>query len=415
MGTNGSKSEDATTEETVDDNNVDSSSDQQTQEDAQPTDDGSKDQAKDDVDSSNNDSVKEKPTPGKLSNGAIAGIVVAVVVVIAVVIAVAVVLSTPSSSTSASGSASSGSASSAVFSTGSFPISSGSAPVSSSSVAPTKTLQLLGVNVVGVPNPAFPGKTNITGPFAALIPATSDATIFLVMNDDPDTFSGRLTGSSYGGGNSLTIASINTSGAATLTVSVLGYELRPNSGNLQPDVLVPFCNTYVLNLPTIFAASTTLGIPFSLTGSPTDYVCFVQNGDVNANSAIVSGSTVASTTTVQFAYNAAIVGSCRFNLIVAKIKTAAGSSSPLLYAENVTLNVSVGLSFVNYTLKSNVTNGSGTIQWLAQQGVADRFSEVQAIKQISANQVRLACVSISSTINVTIMAFRSTTSTGFVF
>lgn len=376
----------------------------------------SSDQKEADDNSPSADSVKTT----SLSKGAIAGIVVALIIVVVVVVVVAVLLTQPSGSAS-SGTISSGSNSSAVVSSsGSNPISSGSSSVSSSGSTPsnTNTIQLLSVNVVGVPSPPFPGATTISGPFTSVIPTTSDATVFFAMNDDPDTFNVRLSGTNYPGGNTLIISSIGTSGVSILTVAVLGYSLKTGSSALLPDPVVPFCNTYVLTLFSVNSTNTTLGIPFSLPGLVSDYVSFVQNADVSANPAIVTGSTIFGTNTVQFGYNIALVGLCRFNLIVARVNTTGISTGSVLYAETVTLVVSVGTSLVNYTLQSNVTNPSGSIQWFAQGGTSSRFEEVHGIKQIAPNQVRLGVTSISTSIVVSIIAFKSTppfASPGFVF
>jgi len=348
---------------------------------------------------------KTKTTgPSKLSTGAIAGIVVSIIVVIVIVVVVAVLFSGTSSTSSGTASSSINSSSS-----GSSGSSSGSTSASSSFGIPTNTQQIVSTNVVGVPSPPFPGNTLIDGPFTLVIPPSETSVVFFVCNNDPDALPVRMTGLRYVGGDELLVRSSGNSGVNTVTLALLGYSLRTGFSILPQDPFVPFCSSYVITLPGTFSTGIQLGIPFTLAENFSDYVSFVQNADVVANGAIVFGTQVITRTQVQVAYNAGTGGQpCRFNLIVTRIRTASGSTGPVLYAENINLTVTPGTTFVNYTLASSVTNPSGTIQWFAQGGRADRFSEVQGIEQISATEVRLLVTTITTSINVSIIAFRST-------
>lgn len=371
--------------------------DDQSQDDTNDDKDNNEDDQKED--DSNDTDNQDSPKPTKLSPGAIAGIVIAVVVVIIVVVVV-VVLTMPQTSSSSSGSSSASSGSS-----------SGS---SSSSLSATNTTQFLGVIVSGQPN--FPGAPTrpILGPFSTVSPPVADANVLFVQNNNGDAFQGRINSATYPGGNSLNLFCGAPSSGQTVTLAVLGYSLKTNSSSFPQDPFVPFCQSYVISLTTPQSTTTTLGIPFTLTGSATDYVSFAQSGDVS-NSCIVFGSKVTNTTTVTLAYVAGAVGLARFNLFVAKINTSGTSTGPVLYAENVTISTGPNQNSTNYTLKSSISVPSGTIQWFAQPSGGSLLQEVIAIRQIAPNQVRLLTSNNVTNMTISLIAFRSINNTGFSF
>lgn len=392
MGSGSSKEKDTDAQDENQDEDV-KTDDMGKEEDDTKTDDTTKeneDTKPDENDAEGNDDKPTGKTPKKLSPGAIAGIVIAIVVVIVIVVVVVVLLMPKtSSSTNTSGStAISGS-------------------IVSSSLGETNTEEALAVLVTGQPN--YPGLEPINGPFTTVIPTSSDATVFFVQNNNGDSFQGRVNGTSYPGGDVLQTFSGLDSSATSVTLGLIGYTLKTNSAALPVNPFVPFCQTYVINLPSPQNTATSLGIPFTLSGSASDYVSFVQNADIVANTAIAFGSTVSSTTAVTLTYVAGIVGLCRFNLIVAKVNTSGNSSGPILYAENITLATGSGQNSTNYTLKTNVTVPTGTIQWLAQAGGGNLLQEVRAIRQIGPNQVRLLTENNVANMSINLIAFRATT------
>lgn len=364
----------------------------------------SKDQDIDDTttqdDEENEDgTLKTDPnTVTKLSPGVIAGIVVAVIVVV-IVIVIGVVLGTmnPNASSSASSGSSSGTAS-------------GSA-TASGSISDTTTQFLLGTFVRGTPQ-TFPGTAPINGPIISTLPddfgTNPNSTAYFVFNQNGDSLANPIFGTffDYNAPSNSISASSALAPTGDVVLGLVGYALTPQAMSSPIDPFVPYCSSMLATLLATSSTNFTITIPITLPGNPDDFFAYVQNGDITANSILVTAATITNPTTITISYINGTVASCRLNIIiVARTTTIPNQNATrLLFATNTVVSSIIPATLtVNVPLSTAITQSS-TVNpiWFAINQTMNTSTIIFSVRQTSPTNLR---VLLTATTNPTSFCF----------